>query len=208
MPIGEPVEYDYSQYVHQVPGGMISNLRFQLKNLGLLHRLPEVLDEAIQVRKDLGYPIMVTPFSQFVGSQAAINVIKGERYLQVTDQVIQYATGLWGEEAASEVDANVKDRILSRPRAREFAHWQPPEPSLEEVRSKLGGSALGDDELLMRYVAGNEDVEAMRAAGAPRQYSDTRNPLLTLVEELSRRKDASRIHISKDDLSLVFEKRP
>ncbi len=208
LPIGEPVEYDYSQYVHQVPGGMISNLRFQLKNLGLLHRLPEVLEEAIQVRKDLGYPIMVTPFSQFVGSQAAINIIKGERYVQVTDQVIQYATGLWGEEAASEVDSNVRDRILDRPRAKEFANWQPPEPSLEEVRNKLGGPSLGDDELLMRYVAGNEDVEAMRAAGAPKAYSDTRNPLLTLLEELSRRKDFSRIHIRKNDLSLSLEKRP
>jgi len=204
MPIGEPVEYDYSQYVHQVPGGMISNLRFQLKNLGLLHRLPEVLEEAIQVRKDLGYPIMVTPFSQFVGSQAAINVIKGERYAQVTDQVIQYATGLWGEEAASEVDAAVKDRILDRPRAKEFAHWKPPEPTLEEVRNKLGGPSLGDDELLMRYVAGNEDVEAMRAAGAPKAYSDTHNPLLTLVEELSRRKDLSRIHVRRQDLSLTL----
>jgi oxaloacetate decarboxylase (Na+ extruding) subunit alpha len=208
MPIGEPVEYDYSQYVHQVPGGMISNLRFQLKNLGLLHRLPEVLEEAIQVRKDLGYPIMVTPFSQFVGSQAAINVIKGERYAQVTDQVIQYATGLWGKEAASEVDNDVRDRILSRPRAKEFAGWQPPEPSLEEVRNKLGGPSLGDDELLMRYVAGNEDVEAMRAAGAPKSYSDARNPLLTLVEELSRRKDFDRIHIRKNTLSLSLEKRP
>ena len=78
---------------------MISNLRFQLKNLGLLDRLPEVLEEAILVRKDLGYPIMVTPFSQFVGSQAAINVIKGERYIQVTDQVIQYATGLVGQRS-------------------------------------------------------------------------------------------------------------
>ena len=60
----------------------------------------------------------------------------------------------------------------------------------------------------MRYVAGNEDVEAMRAAGAPKAYSDTRNPLLTLLEELSRRKDFSRIHIRKDDLSLSLEKRP
>ncbi|HEX2226288.1 MAG TPA: hypothetical protein VHM64_04055 [Candidatus Binatia bacterium] len=208
MPIGEPVEYDYSQYVHQVPGGMISNLRFQLKNLGLLHRLPEVLEEAIQVRKDLGYPIMVTPFSQFVGSQAAINIIKGERYAQVTDQVIQYATGFWGEEAASGVDENVKDRILSRPRAKEFANWQPPEPSIEEVRNKLGGPDLGDDELLMRYVAGNEDVEAMRAAGAPKAYSGAHNPLLTLVEELSRRKDFRQINVRKKTLSLSLEKRP
>jgi oxaloacetate decarboxylase alpha subunit len=150
---------------------------------------------------------MVTPFSQFVGSQAAINVIKGERYSQVTDQVIQYATGLWGEEAASEVDANVKDRILDRPRAREFAIWQPPQPSLEQVRNNLGGPSLGDDELLMRYVAGNEDVEAMRAAGAPKAYSDTRNPLLTLLHELSQRKDLSQIYIRKGELSLSLEKR-
>jgi oxaloacetate decarboxylase alpha subunit len=207
LPIGEPVEYDYSQYVHQVPGGMISNLRFQLKNLGLLHRLPEVLEEAVQVRKDLGYPIMVTPFSQFVGSQAAINVIKGERYAEVTDQVIQYAVGLWGDEAASEVDPNVRDRILDRPRAKEFAGWQPPQPPLAEIRAKLGGPNLGDDELLMRYVAGNEDVEAMLAAGAPKAYYDVENTLLTLVHELSRRRDCTYVYIQKDDLSLTLAKR-
>jgi oxaloacetate decarboxylase alpha subunit len=198
------VEYDYSQYVHQVPGGMISNLRFQLKNIGMLHRLDEVLDEAVQVRRDLGYPIMVTPFSQFVGSQAAINVIKGERYAEVTDQVIQYAIGLWGAEAASEVDPNVKDKILARPRAAEFAGWQPPQPTIEEIRGKLGGAGLSDDELLMRYVAGNEDVEAMRAAGAPRDYSDVNKPLLLLLNELARRKALAHIHIRKGPLSLTL----
>ena len=207
MPIGAPVEYDYSQYVHQVPGGMISNLHFQLKNLGLRHRLPEVLEECVQVREDLGYPIMVTPLSQFVGSQAAINVIKGERYAQVTDQVIQYATGFWGEEAASEVDPSIKAKILDRSRAKEFAKWQPPQPTIQELRSKLGGPNLSDDELLMRYVVGNEDVEAMRAAGAPKQYSDTRNPLLTLVRELTQRKDCSQIYVSKNGFSLALEKR-
>ena len=207
LPIGAPVEYDYSQYVHQVPGGMISNLRFQLRNLGLLQRLPEVLEEAIQVRKDLGYPIMVTPFSQFVGSQAAINIIKGERYAQVTDQVIQYAIGQWGEEAASEVDPAVKAKILDRARAKEFANWQPPQPTLAEVRGKLGGPSLKDDELLMRYVVGNDDVDAMRAAGAPKQYSDTRKPLLALVQQLSQRKDFTQIHISKGNLNLSLETR-
>jgi oxaloacetate decarboxylase alpha subunit len=207
MPIGTPVEYDYSQYVHQVPGGMISNLRFQLKNIGMLDRLDEVLEEAVHVREDLGYPIMVTPFSQFVGSQAAINVIKGERYSQVTDQVIQYAIGLWGEEAASEVDPNVKNQILDRPRAKEFAAWEPPQPSIEEMRSKLGGPTLSDDELLMRYVAGNEDVEAMRAAGAPKHYSDINKPLLVLLNELANRKDFSQIYISKAGLRLALEKR-
>jgi oxaloacetate decarboxylase alpha subunit len=207
MPIGEPVEYNYSQYVHQVPGGMISNLHFQLKNLGLLHRLPEVLEECVQVRKDLGYPIMVTPFSQFVGSQAAINVIKGERYHEVTDQVIQYAAGFWGKEAASEVEPAITAKILDRSRAKEFAKWQPPEPTIKELRDKLGGPSLSDDELLMRYVVGNEDVAAMRAAGAPKHYSDIRNPLLALLQELTQRKDCSQIHVRKDGFSLTLEKR-
>jgi oxaloacetate decarboxylase alpha subunit len=207
LPVGEPVEYDHSQYVHQVPGGMISNLHFQLKNLGLLHRLPEVLEECVRVREDLGYPIMVTPFSQFVGSQAAINVIKNERYAQVTDQVIQYACGFWGAEAASEVRPEIRAKILDRPRAREFEKWQPPQPTIPDLRSKLGGPSLSDDELLMRYVVGHEDVEAMRAAGAPKEYGDTRNPLLTLVRELTQRKDCSQIFISRNGFSLQLERR-
>jgi oxaloacetate decarboxylase alpha subunit len=190
-----------------VPGGMISNFRFQLQNLAMLERLPEVLEETIRVRKELGYPIMVTPLSQFVGSQAAINVIRGERYAQVTDQVIQYAAGHWGDEAAAEVDAEIKAKILDRPRAKEFAAWEPPQPAIQELRRKLGGPTLTDDELLMRYVAGNEDVEAMRAAGAPKYYSEACNPLLTLIQELSQRKDCSRIYVRKNDFLLKLEKR-
>jgi oxaloacetate decarboxylase alpha subunit len=207
MPIGAPVEYEYSQYVHQVPGGMISNFRFQLRNLGMLDRLPQVLEETIRVREDLGYPIMVTPLSQFVGSQAAINVIRGERYAQVTDQVIQYATGHWGHEAAADVNPEIKAKILDRPRAKEFAAWAPPQPTIEELRSKLGGPSMTDDELLMCYVVGNEDVEAMRLAGAPRQYSDARNPLLTLVRELSHREDCRQIYVRKNEFLLKLEKR-
>jgi len=207
FPIGAPAEYDYSQYVHQVPGGMISNLHHQLKNLGMLHRLDEVLEETVRVRADLGYPIMVTPFSQFVGSQAAINVIRGERYGQVTDQVIQYALGHWGKEAAEEVDPNIKDKLLDLPRAKEFARWHPPQPSLEEVRAKLGGPGVSDDELLMRYVVGKDDVEAMRAAGGPREYTGARNPLLTLLQDLTRRTECRQIYIQKDGLSVTLEKK-
>lgn len=207
FPVGAPLEYDYSQYIHQVPGGMISNLRHQLKNLGMLHRLDEVLEETVRVRADLGYPIMVTPFSQFVGSQAAINVVRGERYGQVTDQVIQYALGHWGEEAAAEVDPNIKDRLLDLPRAKEFAGWHPPQPSLEDVRAKLGGPGVSDDELLMRYVVGKDDVEAMRAAGGPKEYTGARNPFLTLLQDLTRRTECRQISIQKDGLSVTLEKK-
>ena len=85
---------------------------------------------------------MVTPYSQFVGSQCAINVILGKRYEQVTDEVIQYAMGAWGEEECSSTDPDVRDRILDRPRAKELAGWQPPDTSVEELREKIGGPGV------------------------------------------------------------------
>ena len=126
LPIGAPMEYDCSHYVHQVPGGMISNLRHQLTTSGLAGKIDAVLEEIGKVRADFGYPIMVTPYSQFVGVQATMNVISGERYKQVPDEVIQYALGLWGEEECASIVPDVRDRILDRHRARELAHWQPP----------------------------------------------------------------------------------
>ena len=89
--------------------------------LRLLDRLDQVLEEIVRVREDFGYPIMVTPFAQFVGSQAAINVITGERYKEITDQVIQYALGMWGKEGADYTAPEVKAKILDRPRAAEIA---------------------------------------------------------------------------------------
>ena len=89
LPLGQPAEYDHAQYHHQVPGGMISNLRHQLRVVGMEDKLEATLEEAARVREEFGYPIMVTPLSQFVATQAAINVIVGVRYKEVTDQVIQ-----------------------------------------------------------------------------------------------------------------------
>ena len=82
-----------------------------------------MLEETIRVRADFGYPIMVTPLSQFVGSQAAINVIVGERYKEVTDQSIAYALGQYGQEGAELMDPDVKDknpRPPARPPTRRF----------------------------------------------------------------------------------------
>jgi len=206
FPIGAPVEYDYAQYLHQVPGGMVSNLRHQLRKVGKEDMVAEALEEAGRVRAEFGYPIMVTPLSQFVGSQAAINVIVGERYKEVTDQVIQYALGLWGKEGSDSMDANVKDKILSRPRAKELAKWEPPEPSIEEVRRKMGRRGVSDDELLLRWLLHKEEIEAMRAAGPPKEYLSARHPLVTLVEELTKRKDYSQIQVRKPGFSLTLGK--
>lgn len=206
FPIGAPVEYDYAQYLHQVPGGMVSNLRHQLRKVGMEAKVEEALEEATRVRAEFGYPIMVTPLSQFVGSQAAINVIVGERYKEVTDQVIQYALGLWGKEGSISMDPDVKEKILGRARARELAKWEPPEPSIEEVRRKIGGAGVSDDELLLRWLLRKEEIEAMRAAGPPKEYLSATHPLVTLIEELTKRKECAQIHFQKPGFSLTLEK--
>lgn len=206
FPIGAPAKYDYSQYLHQVPGGMISNLGHQLQLVGLRDRLTETLEEAARVRADMGYPIMVTPLSQYVGSQAAINVIAGERYKEVTDQVIEYALGHLGEEAASSMDADVKDKILDRPRARELARWEAEEITLAEVRKKLGGPGVSDEELLLRWLLSEEEIDAMRAAAAPKEYTSASHPLVTLVAELTKRNDCSHIQVRKPGFSVTLKK--
>src|SRR5581483_4717110 len=155
-------------------------------------------------RAELGYPIMVTPLSQFVGSQAAINVIVGERYKEVTDQIIQYALGYWGKEGAELMAPEVKAKILDRPRAREWAAWQPPEPSVAELRKKMNAEHVSDEEFLLRWNLNVEEIEAMRAAGAPKEYLTSQQPLVSLIDALSKRKDYRQIVIQKGDLQVAF----
>ena len=206
FPVGAPRQYDHSQYLHQVPGGMISNLRHQLTAMGMAEKLDAVLDEAARVRAEFGYPIMVTPLAQFVGSQAAINVITGERYKEVTDQSIQYALGHWGREAPAVMDADVRDKILGRGRAREWATWSPPDLTLDEIRRKFGGPAVSDEELVLRVIAGQDAVEAMLAAGAPKQYAGADQPLVKLLGELANRTDCRQIFIQKKGLTVRLER--
>jgi oxaloacetate decarboxylase alpha subunit len=205
-PMGAPREYDHAQYLHQVPGGMISNLRHQLRTMGMENRLQETLEEAGRVRAEFGYPIMVTPLAQFVGSQAAVNIITGERYKEVTDQSIQYALGHWGKEAPAVMDPNIKDKILNRPRANDWRNWSPPDLSLKEIRAKFAGPGVSDEELILRVIAGEAAVKTMLAAGAPKEYVSADLPLIKLIGELTKRKDVSQVYIRKGDLTLRLEK--
>jgi oxaloacetate decarboxylase alpha subunit len=193
-------------YGHQVPGGMISNMRHQLKIVGLEHKMEAALEEAAQVRKDFGYPIMVTPLSQFVGTQAAINVIVGERYKEVPDQNIQYALGIWGKEAVQFMDPDVRDKILSRPRAREWTHWEQPEPTLREIRQKYGTS-LSDEDLILHYFAGEDYVKALPDHGKPREYLDAAQPLVKIIEQLSKRKESNQVYIKQPGFTIRMERR-
>jgi oxaloacetate decarboxylase alpha subunit len=205
LAIGKPFAYDESQYLHQVPGGVISNLRHQLRLVGKEDKLAETLEEAARVRADFGYPIMVTPLSQFVVSQAAINVIVGERYKEVTDQIIQYALGIWGKEATEIMESNVKDKILSRSRAKDWRGWTPADLSLHEVRQKYGAT-ISDEELLLRVYAGPDAVDALLANGAAKPQLDPKRSLLQLIEQLSKKKDCNHVYIRRKDFSLAMKK--
>lgn len=205
LPIGAPVEYDASHYIHQVPGGMISNLRFQLGQAGLGDKLGAVLDEIGRVRADFGYPIMVTPYSQFMGAQAVMNVISGGRYKAVSDEIIHYALGLWGEDERAAMDSDVRDRVLDRPRARDLAKWQPPEPSRAELRKRYGGPGVSDEDLLLRFFTDADQVATMRAARRDHEGYAAGQGVEDLIAEVSRHKGIRYIHLQKDAMSLTLQ---
>lgn len=207
FPLGAPVEYDYAQFLHQVPGGVISNLKYQLAQLRIEERLDEVLEEIVRVRADLGYPIMVTPFSQFVVSQAAINVMLGDRYREVTDEVIQFVLGFWGDEQTSSMDREVRGKILDRRRAQEWSRWSPPEPSVKEVRERVGAAGLSDDEFLLRCFLRPDEIATMKAAGSPQDYLTASHPLAALIQQLTMRPHAKFVRIQRKGFSLTLQKR-
>ncbi len=95
---------------HQIPGGMISNLVSQLRGMGAIDRLPEVLEEIVRTRKDMGYPPLVTPMSQMVGTQSVSNVLAG-RYKVVSEEIKDYALGLYGR-APAPLDPGVVEQVL------------------------------------------------------------------------------------------------
>ena len=205
LPIGRPVEYDLYQYEHQVPGGVISNLKRQLAQLGAEERLGEILEETVKVRKELGYPIMVTPFSQFVVTQASINVMQGERYKTITDEIIKFALGHYGRQIKP-VNENLMDRIQSLSRTKDFVKLERPETSIEDIRKEMG-SEFTDEELLLLVLVSDDDLKAMGAAGPIKtEYSGTEKPLFAFLKELMKQKKTKYIHVQKENLSITLKK--
>ncbi len=195
-PLGRVAEYDPFHYEHQVPGGMISNLRTQLAELGIAHRLDEILEEAARVRCELGYPIIVSPFAQFVVTQAVLNVVQGERYATVPDEVRKYALGYYGELAAP-IDPGVLDRIT---RGEQPVTARPGEllpPAVERVRRERGPFASDDDLLLAAFYNHEQYTGLVEARPIATDYPVALTPLATLVRELSVRRDIVSVSVSR-----------
>ncbi len=196
--LGAPVEYQVFPYHHQLPGGMTGTLKAQLAEYQMESRLIEVLEEVVRVRAELGHPISATPFSQLMGIQAVLNVVTGDRYSIVPDEVIMYVYGHLGEPPAP-LDGDVLDRIVSSPRGRELARFEPPQPSLPELRAQYGGSHLSDEELLLRYLVPEADIAAARAAGPLRRSYPTDVPpaVIALLKELATLTHTDYVHVTR-----------
>lgn len=184
-PVGTPQEYDAFHYEHQIPGGMMSNFRQQLAQANLSHLFQKLLEEVARVRYELGYPIMITPFAQLVGTQAVLNVVQGERYKTVPDEVKKYALGYYGKLLAP-VDPDVLDRIVANGSPKIALKPQPLPPAVEKLRKEYPHAS--DDERVLRFMFAGNQVDEMLAAGPMRTDYIFEKPLVQLVRSLTERK--------------------
>ncbi|WP_419603734.1 sodium-extruding oxaloacetate decarboxylase subunit alpha [Thiolapillus sp.] len=133
--------------VNQIPGGMISNLANQLKEQNALGRMTEVMEEIPRVRKDLGYPPLVTPTSQIVGTQAVLNVLTGKRYETITNEVKLYLQGGYGQ-APGKVGKKLRRKAVGDQDVIEVRPADLLSPELEHLRKEIGELAKSDEDVL------------------------------------------------------------
>jgi oxaloacetate decarboxylase alpha subunit len=204
--VGEPAEFDAFAYEHHLPGGMTGTLKAQLAQYSMAERLPEVLEETVRVREELGHPISATPFSQLVGIQSVLNVVTGDRWSVVPDEVVLYLMEKFGPPPAP-IDAGVRDRVLSSPHGRRFARWERPQPTLPELREQYGGRSVTDEELLLRYMVPAADVDAARAQPVYPDYDyHDETTELDLVTALMATRRPRSVHVSRGTTSLHMER--
>lgn len=142
-----PISVDINVLTYQIPGGMLSNLIAQLKEQKALHLLPKVLEEVPKVRAELGYPPLVTPTSQIVGTQAVLNVLMGERYKVIPREVKDYIRGLYGRPPGP-IDPKVKQLAIGD---EEPIDCRPADlllPALEKAREEIGDLAQSEEDVV------------------------------------------------------------
>jgi oxaloacetate decarboxylase (Na+ extruding) subunit alpha len=210
-------------YSHQVPGGMLSNLESQLKEQNAVDRMPEVLEEIPIVRAEIGFPPLVTPMSQIVGTQAVLNVLSGRRWHVVPDEMKAYLRGMYGA-APGPVSADVIARVLGdeKPitgRPADLVH-----ETLEDYRAEIGDLARSEEDLLSyalfpqtarnylaRHRVGPEaDVFGLNEGYLATQFgaaiadasADRVREILTMVED----SDIDEVVIEEGDLKVTVRK--
>ncbi len=166
--------------IYQIPGGMLSNLISQLKAANAMDKLEDVLQETPRVRKDLGYPPLVTPMSQIVGSQATTNVMLGERYKTISKEAISYVRGEYGRSPGP-IDPDLLKKVLGDepPFTGRFADTL--EPYYEQAKQEIGPLAQSEEDVLSyvafpqiarKFLAEREERRAVRATYTIRRVEE------------------------------------
>ena len=181
---GHPVDnhhmpFDLTCYSHQIPGGVISNTTTQLKQLGIPEKLQEVLEEIPRILEDMGHPVMITPFSQFIVTQAVLNIQMG-RWVECLDPCVEFAAGIYGrvESGVAYMDQNIKDKLLSLPQAKaiiekadNLVDYINSEPSEAECKKSVGlPPSASREEFVMKYVLCDDNVIKSCTPGGPDNY--------------------------------------
>lgn len=206
-PIHGPSSFDpiaYEQTIrHQIPGGMMSNLKSQLADLGMGHRLPDVLEEAARVRAELGYPVMVTPFSQFVGVQATLNVVTGKRYSTVPREMALYCRGYYGKPPGP-IDRSVLDQVVGdQPMIDPTAYYE--DRLVDKVRSEKG--PISDEELLTSIFLNPTALEDFQRNRRHIQWDPSaRVPLAAMIRELGTRPRLRRVSVSRGGMCVTLSR--
>ena len=162
------LSYNPNILKYQVPGGMLSNLMNQLKQQGAMDKYEEVLNEVPRVRKDMGYPPLVTPLSQMVGTQAVMNVITGERYKMVPKEIKEYLHGLYGKSPAP-VNEEIKKQIIGDDEVITYRPADKIEPQLEELREKYKDLVKSDEDVLTCALFEAKAVKFLTARNNPNE---------------------------------------
>ncbi|HET6932501.1 MAG TPA: hypothetical protein VFI45_19410 [Candidatus Acidoferrum sp.] len=203
LPAGRPQAFDANYLHHQLPGGTIATMRRHLAESRVSHKESEVIEELGRVRKELGWPIVMTPFAQMLIAQAVMNVTSKERYEVIPDEVIRYALGRFGRPNVP-IAPGVMDRIESLPRTRELRK-ESDMPPVAELRKRIG-PALCDEEFLLRATMPDGQVDAMKAAGpAALTYDPEMTPVKSLIRKLTARRDIAYISVDKPGFRLELK---
>ena len=200
LPAGRPQAFDASYLHHQLPGGTVGTMRRHLAESRVSHLEGAVIEELDRVRRELGWPIVMTPFAQMLITQAVLNVTGKERYATIPDEIIRYALGKFGRPNVP-IAAEVMNHIESLPRTRELRE-QPGMPPLSELRRRIGPE-LSDEEFLLRATMPAGQVDAMKAAGPAEQtYDPDMVPVMSLIRQLTARRDIGYLSVEKQGFKL------
>lgn len=162
---------DINTLKYQVPGGMLSNLVSQLKQSNAMDKFEEVLREVPRVREDLGYPPLVTPTSQIVGTQAVLNVVMGERYKMVPNEVKQLVKGMYGKTTVP-IKEDIVKKIIGDEEQITVRPADLIEPELESIKKEVAQYVEQDEDVLTRAMFPKPSIDFFRYRNAKRYQID------------------------------------